>query len=183
MSCLDALREWFQRWESVWSFLTGVGTILLAIVTAWLATRKPKVRLTIAVEKFRDVQTKITIINVEESLPVLRTWYWATPTIAPRRLDLPGVGQLTDGKGVFTALPRRMEPGDELVGYVSIRDLAQLVDPLIQNGATREQIDAAVRPSEFGCVTTVGLKFKVALPPDVQQTLAEFIALRRAPPP
>jgi len=180
MIWLDAVREWFQRWEAVWIFLTAVGTILLAGVTSWLATRKPRVRLNVSVEVFRDDQAKVTITNVEESLPVLRTWYWRSPTLTPPRLDLPGIGHLYDGRGIYAEIPRRMEPGDQLVGIVNIRDLAQIVDPLIRAEATREEI-ASVSASAIGYMTTVGKMFEAPLPASLQERLAQFIVLRRTP--
>jgi len=181
MIWLETVRDWFHRWEAVWIFLTAVGTILLAGVTSWLATRKPRVGLSVSVEEHRDSQAKVTITNVEESLPVLRTWYWRSPSVAPRRLDLPGIGHLTDGRGIYTGVPRRMEPGDQLVGFVSIRDLAQIVDPLIRADATREEINSCVSASEFGCMTTVGKMFTSPLPAGLQEMLAKFIVLRRTP--
>ena len=178
MQCLDNILDGLDRLKPLWEFLTGVGTVALAILTVYLANKKPKPRIRLTVRVVREHVAIVEMLNAGETLPVVRGWYWSSPCAG--RADLLSIVNLTT-QGRSVAIPYRMEHGDVLEGAVDLQAIAQLADGRISPDATRLEIEACIATSRFGCVTTIGDVFEVILPVEARAQLGRFINLRRGP--
>ena len=175
---LNCVLDWLDRLKPLWEFLTGIGTVALAVLTVYLANRKPKSRITVTVRLAREHVAVVEMLNVGDALPVVRGWHWSSPRTG--RIDLLAMVNLTI-QARPVPIPYRMERGDLIEGQVALEAIAQLADERLGPNATPEEVQVCVRESRFGCTTTVGQVFEVSLPPEVRTELARRIDIRRRP--
>jgi hypothetical protein len=159
-------------------FLTGVGTIALAILTVFLANRKPKDHIELSVTIRQNQSLVVEMLNDGYTLPVIRTWYWRAPCLGRGRLELPAIADIVRQQSIVP-LPLRMERGDLLVGSVTAETIAQIADQRIEQNVTPEALRACMRGSRFGCATTTGSVFEIQLPVAASSLIAERLVLRR----
>lgn len=175
---MQYILDWLDRLKPLWDFLTGVGTVALAILTVYLANKKPKVGIKLSVRTVRGDVAVVEILNAGEALPVVRGWHWSAPCVG--RVDLLTIVNLTM-RGRSVDIPYRMEHGDVLVGEVSLQAIAQIAEGRIRSNATPREIEECVASSHFGCTTTIGGPFEAILPIEAQAQLGKSMNLRRRP--
>ena len=178
MRYLDSILDWLDRLKPLWEFLTGVGTVALAVLTVYLANKSPKIRIKLTVRLVRGQVAIVEMLNAGEALPVIRGWYWSAPCVG--RVDLLTMANLTM-QNRMVSIPCRMERGDVLEGSIDLKAIAQIAEGKISPDATPQEIEECISSSRFNCTTTIGGVFDVILPSEAQAQLGKFINLRRRP--
>jgi hypothetical protein len=159
--------------------LTAVGTVGLAVVTVWLANRKPKLHLALAVGLARGGEMfVIRIVNDGVTSPVFHKCELLAKQFTFGRLDVPiqtmTLNGISFGMGAY-----RLTSGDELQAWCRMDDLAVPASTALPPDLNREQVEAAARSFVIICATTTGESFSAPLPDDVQHILAGRINLTR----
>jgi hypothetical protein len=171
-----------HEYKPLWDFMTAVGTIALALVTFFLATRKPKALLSLSVERSGPT-IDVVIRNTGEVVLVPARFYWTAPCINGQ-IDIgfaqPGVG-LFNGAGPVPLLQNRLTRGDTVQMRTTVQQLAELSHPHISANAPAHGITACMRESRFVCVTTTGEHFEVPTPEDTAADISARVNLIRHP--
>jgi hypothetical protein len=161
---VDLLIEELGHLKPLWDFLTAIGTLGLAFVTFWLATRKPRAELILSEIRAGNSVT-VAIQNTGDVVLVVGRFFWSAVT--PRRQAELGFNQpgfcLFNGIGPIPFLQARLSRGDTVEIRVSIEQLAEAINPHIPQEATAAEIADCLRSSHFGCVTTTGEQFQAPI--------------------
>lgn len=181
MPIMECVLKWLEHFKPLWDFLTAVGTVGLAAVTFYLATRVAKVHLALTISLMNENQTiVVTVTNDAKAVPVLLKCVWRTREFEFARVDYQiGMCQLNGHPTGYGA--QRLVNGDVLTIWAAVQEIARQADASLPKDLAPNQLDRLVRESSIAWATSTGDSFSMPLPPDVQTVLANRIKLIRTP--
>jgi hypothetical protein len=170
--------EWLEHLKPLWDFLTAVGSIGLAVVTAWLATRKPKMHLSVSTAMADDGdRVKITAINDGEAPAVFLKFSWRASGFKSGRIDLTRGDIWVNGTQPAAGGTARLVTGDIVTALYYKHVLAGVASEVLPEDL--DGLERTIGDSRFVCVTTTGESFETPPPQTVQKLLADRTRLLR----
>src|SRR6266404_3398109 len=143
MSSVDCTLEWLARFKPLWDFLTAIGTVSLAALTVWLATRKPKLRLAVSVG-YNGQMLSIRIVNDGTATPVVQKCELLSDELKFGRIDIQetyrSLNSIAIGVGVA-----RLATGDVQEVYCILDDLGANASAALPADLSEERVESAVR--------------------------------------
>jgi hypothetical protein len=154
-----------------------VATVVLAVVTVWLANRRSKVHLSVECSLVEADVEKIRIraTNGGDASVVFLRFSWHAEAFEQRRIDLRYGTVLLKGTEVDSKVVR-LAKGDILSLYEAKYVFAALADEALPKTA---DVERAITGSSFACVMTTGESFEGRLPEPVRKALTDRIQLLR----